>query len=132
VSNEEYKDLESYGIPISNAGRKRMKFNGSQLINEGNAIRNCVLLNFQGNLLLRHNHKLHGSAANPHFLQKLLATYEGDGVPLVYPEVNLFHPSFGLKSLICAIPCTLLQDDMTLRNVILELLLFMITARLTR
>jgi hypothetical protein len=94
-ANDGYEDLEACSTPITSASRKRLHFDSSKSAAEGTSTPNHVLLNCQGNLLIRRHAKLLPTAANRHFLQKLNATYEGDGVPLIHPEATLFPAFFG-------------------------------------
>ena len=121
VTNDGYEDLDAYSIPITSTSRKTVHFDSSKSAKEGISIPNHVLLNSLGNLLIRHQNKLIPTRANSHFLQKLNATYEGDGVPLIYPEATLFPAFFWAQepdfSITGAIPCILFQDNVTLNNI---------------
>ena len=117
----ESSDEEDLGdIPTTNAGKPASTFDLSGLIQTGKMIPNHVLLNTDGNLLIRHRKNMRTTTAARHFLQTLVATSPKKVYPLAYPEAmlnpSLFYFSLSDGSMAGAIPVSLLQDKNVLAS----------------
>jgi predicted GIY-YIG superfamily endonuclease len=118
-SHEESNVEEDFGdMPITNAGKPSATFDLAGLIKTGKMIPNHVLLNTDGNLLIRCRKNIRATTAARHFLQTLVATSPEKVHPLAYPEAmlnpSLFYYALPDGSMAGAIPVSLLQD----RNVL--------------
>ena len=118
-SHAESNEEEELGdIPTTNAGKPSGAFDLSGLIKSGKMIPNHVLLNTDGNLLIRHRKNMRATTASRNFLQTLVATSPKKVHPLAYPEAmlnpSLFYYALPDGSMAGAIPVSLLQD----RNVL--------------
>jgi hypothetical protein len=114
-SGAESNDEEDLGdIPTTNAGKPSVTFDLGGLIKTGKMIPNHVLLNTDGNLLIRRRKNMYATTAARHFLQMLVATAPNKVYPLAYPEAmlnpSLFYYALSDGSTAGAIPVSLLPD----------------------
>ena len=80
-----------------------------------------VIQNHTGTLLTRKHAKLTGTRQQRGFLQRIVATAQGQSIPLLYPEAMLFPSIFWKdaapdQSILGAIPCSLMANDTFLRR----------------
>ncbi|MHA7927462.1 MAG: GIY-YIG nuclease family protein [Marinobacter sp.] len=122
-NDDDSKDHVNDGmlLPRTDSHRRPFEFDVSRLYEQGESIPNHILLNVNGNLLIRRHKKLLGSKASRHFLQRLVATSERFGsVPLMYPEGVLFPTIFWMdmidSSVVGSIPVCCLSDKQTLNE----------------
>ena len=113
-------DLFSPDIPTTDAGVEPTFVNIQTPGLLNTRMTNHALLNCYGSCLVRRNKKLVGTVAQRSFLQKLVATNDGECIPLIYPEGMLFSDIFYKDtndgSVIGAIPAALLHGDRVLRR----------------
>jgi predicted GIY-YIG superfamily endonuclease len=114
-SHAESNDEEDLGdMPTTNAGKPSVTFDLNGLIKAGKMIPNHVILNTDGNLLIRTRKNMRATTAARHFLQTLVATSPKKVHPLAYPEAmlnpSLFYYALSDGSMAGAIPVSLLQD----------------------
>ena len=110
----------SVNVPTTNSGQEPI----TGAVNQGeyaeHRMSNHALLNTYGTCLLRKNSRLTGSLAQQAFLQRQVATTEGESIPLIHPEAMIFSSLFPFAALdgspIGALPAAMLQSDVMLRK----------------
>ena len=80
-----------------------------------------VILNHCGTLLARKRKKLNATRQQQHFLQRIVTTFPGKSIPLIYPEAMLFPSLFWKddrsgESILGAIPCALMSQKAFLQD----------------
>lgn len=113
-------DDMSVNVPTTNSGQEPITGTVNQGEYAEHRMSNHALLNTYGSCLLRKNSRLSGSLAQQAFLQKQVATTQGESIPLIHPEAMLFSSLFPFAapdgSPIGALPAAMLQSDAMLRK----------------
>lgn len=89
--SDEQNESQGFNIPTTNAAKKVMK---TVLKERKSKFGLHVLLNEHCNLLVRRGSQLKPSRAAKGFLERIVATSDGESIPLLYPESMIFPSIF--------------------------------------